>query len=427
MKRIKGCFLVFVFIVLFHIHANASTTWNILWINIASIQFNGHECNMTENDYVQSKIMSQRFTDFITRATNGMMTPVVYEKTITNPITEMDPYMGYWIAPENITSYLNQFFQERKYDSIMVLARMDGIKTEYWGLGTQPQAKSNGAGYAFVRFLEGTDTDWYLVPTTDNPYPEEVYVHEWIHQIEGHYNAKGFSVPSADDALKYGYTDLTEGAGGWYRFYEDILSCNVLDPVTGKRIGVPGTAWADKPSHVHVWDTGTVTKQPTCSEEGFREYRCTICGATKTEKIPATGKPAADKATGGKTAADKVTEGKTTPKKTPADKAAAEKITIQKTPSSVKAKAKKNKVTVSWKKIKKNKAGKKLLKQIKSIQVQYSTDKTFKKNVKTKTVGKKKTKIKLKLQKKTTYYVRVRYKGSKGFSKWSKVKRIKTK
>ena len=104
-----------------------------------------------------------------------------------------------------------------------------------------------------------------------------------------------------------------------------------------------------------------------------------------------------------------------------------EPITIKKVPSSVKAKAKKNKVTVSWKKIKKNKAGKKLLAQIKSIQVQYSTDKTFKKDVKTKSVGKKKTKVTLKLQKKTTYYVRVRYKGSNGFSKWSKVKKVKTK
>ncbi len=104
-----------------------------------------------------------------------------------------------------------------------------------------------------------------------------------------------------------------------------------------------------------------------------------------------------------------------------------EKITISKRPSSIKAKAKKSKVTVSWKKIKKNKAGKNLLKQIESIQVQYSTDKTFKKNVKTKTVGKKKTKATLKLQKKTTYYVRVRYKGSNGFSKWSAMKKVTTK
>ena len=104
-----------------------------------------------------------------------------------------------------------------------------------------------------------------------------------------------------------------------------------------------------------------------------------------------------------------------------------EKITISKRPSSVKAKVKKSKVTVSWKKIKKNKAGKKLLKQIHSIQIQYSTDKTFKKDDRTKTVGKKKTKVTLKLQKKTTYYIRVRYKAADGFSKWSKVKKVKTK
>ncbi len=104
-----------------------------------------------------------------------------------------------------------------------------------------------------------------------------------------------------------------------------------------------------------------------------------------------------------------------------------EKITICTAPKSVKAKAKKNKVTVSWKKIKKNKSGKKLLKQIKSIQVQYSTDPKFKQNVKTKSVGKKKTKVTLKLRKKTTYYVRVRYKGANGFSKWSKEKKAKVK
>ena len=92
----------------------------------------------------------------------------------------------------------------------------------------------------------------------------------------------------------------------------------------------------------------------------------------------------------------------------------------------MKAKAKKNKVTVSWKKIKKNKAGKKLLNKIKSIQIQYSTDKTFK-NAKIKNVKKTKTKVKLKLKKKTTYYIRVRYKGSNGFSKWSKMKKVKTK
>ena len=104
-----------------------------------------------------------------------------------------------------------------------------------------------------------------------------------------------------------------------------------------------------------------------------------------------------------------------------------EPITIAKAPSSVKAKAKKNKATVSWKKIKKTKKTKALLSQIKSIQIQVATNPTFTYDVTNKNVGKNKTKISMKLRNKTTYYVRVRYVGSDGVSNWSKVKRVRTK
>ena len=100
-------------------------------------------------------------------------------------------------------------------------------------------------------------------------------------------------------------------------------------------------------------------------------------------------------------------------------------ITIPQAPASVKTKVKKNKVTVSWRKIKKKQ--KALLAKINSIQVQYSTDPTFTQNVNNKVVGKKKTKVTISLQSKTTYYIRVRYVGSGGVSAWSGVKRVTTK
>ena len=103
-------------------------------------------------------------------------------------------------------------------------------------------------------------------------------------------------------------------------------------------------------------------------------------------------------------------------------------ITIPKAPASVKAKAKKSKVTVSWKKIKKTKKTKVLLNQIKGIEVQYSTDPSFTTDVNTRNIGKKKTKVTLKLQKKMTYYIRVRYTdGAGGVSNWSAVRKEKTK
>ncbi len=105
-----------------------------------------------------------------------------------------------------------------------------------------------------------------------------------------------------------------------------------------------------------------------------------------------------------------------------------EPITVVQTPSKAKAKVKKNKVTVSWKKIKKNKKGKALLKQISGIQVQYSTDPSFPEgNTVTKAVGKKKSSVKMKLQRKNTYYIRVRYVGNGGYSNWSGMKVVRTK
>lgn len=39
----------------------------------------------------------------------------------------------------------------------------------------------------------------------------------------------------------------------------------------------------------HTWDGGKVTKAATCTEKGVKTYTCTVCGATKTEEIAATG------------------------------------------------------------------------------------------------------------------------------------------
>ena len=38
----------------------------------------------------------------------------------------------------------------------------------------------------------------------------------------------------------------------------------------------------------HTWDNGKITKQPTCKEEGIKNYTCTGCSATKTEPVAKT-------------------------------------------------------------------------------------------------------------------------------------------
>ena len=38
-------------------------------------------------------------------------------------------------------------------------------------------------------------------------------------------------------------------------------------------------------AHTHTYNSGTVTKQPTCTSNGTKTYTCTVCSATKTETI----------------------------------------------------------------------------------------------------------------------------------------------
>ena len=41
------------------------------------------------------------------------------------------------------------------------------------------------------------------------------------------------------------------------------------------------------PTCNHIYDAGVVTKTSTCAEDGIITYTCTLCGATKTEVVPA--------------------------------------------------------------------------------------------------------------------------------------------
>lgn len=54
--------------------------------------------------------------------------------------------------------------------------------------------------------------------------------------------------------------------------------CLVCDTVLKKQQNVPATG--------HTWDKGKVTKAATCKEDGVMSFKCSECGATKTESIP---------------------------------------------------------------------------------------------------------------------------------------------
>ena len=184
----------------------------------------------------------------------------------------------------------------------------------------------------------------------------------------------------------------------------------------------------------HEYGEAIVLQEPTCTKAGLQERECSICHYIESEEIPALGhkwntkysidKKATYTATGLKSihcsVCDKIKPGSTVTiaKK---EKVDLPKVTIL-TPVGAKRAA-----TVKWKKV-----SAKNQKKISIIQIQYSTDKTFKKGVKKTTAKKSAVSKKIyKLSAKKKYYIRIRaYKKSGKIthvSKWSRVKYVKVK
>lgn len=108
--------------------------------------------------------------------------------------------------------------------------------------------------------------------------PDPVY--GWTLDADGKW--QGYTVSSKGACLHTGYgthentVPATCGEAG-----RTETICDNCGEVTATK-EIPATG-------EHTWDNGTVTTEPTENEPGVRTFTCAVCGATRTETIPATG------------------------------------------------------------------------------------------------------------------------------------------
>ena len=108
--------------------------------------------------------------------------------------------------------------------------------------------------------------------------PDPVY--GWTFDADGKW--QGYTVSSKGACLHTGYgtTENTVPATCGEAGRVDTICSNCGEVISTKEIPATGE---------HTWDNGTVTTEPTENEPGVRTFTCTVCGATKTVPIPATG------------------------------------------------------------------------------------------------------------------------------------------
>jgi hypothetical protein len=77
-----------------------------------------------------------------------------------------------------------------------------------------------GIGYSNIRLPNSSKSYVYRYNENVNTFPEEVFLHEFLHSLERNAEEYGYEIPALHDYEKYGYKSLNKtGLKDWYTDY----------------------------------------------------------------------------------------------------------------------------------------------------------------------------------------------------------------
>lgn len=257
-----------------------STTWNFACFIFdkidVTIDNNGVEeqislqiqpqdiSNITEN--------MARFKNSCEQLSGSQMSVNYHVIRIKDPITTIsyDDENGYYIAPEDVEPLIKDYVQQNDYDHIFVAVRMGNmieqksIPVHDWiGLGAMDYY---GIGFSNIRLPDDSNDYTYRYNPRINTFPEEVYVHEFLHSLERTLMEYEYEIPALHDNEKYGYaTERLIGLKNWYQDYmrKNIASSNGM-------VGLDSIVYTLKPAHESDFATSTKIEEFKESKNPFQ-------------------------------------------------------------------------------------------------------------------------------------------------------------
>lgn len=104
-----------------------------------------------------------------------------------------------------------------------------------------------GIGFSNIRMANESNNYVYKYDSRINIFPEEVFVHEFIHTLERNSKDNGYEIPEMHGHADYGYEE--EKLIGLKNWYADYMNCEVLDKKTNTYVGLPKETYLYKPAH----------------------------------------------------------------------------------------------------------------------------------------------------------------------------------
>jgi hypothetical protein len=116
------------------------------------------------------------------------------------------------------------------------------IQVNDWiGLGSMDYY---GIGFSNIRLPNDSQSYIYKYNTRINTFPEEVFLHEFLHSLERESEEYGYEVPALHDYEEYGYKN--EVLIGQKKWYQDYMNKQIK--TTSGNMGLPGEIYTLKPA-----------------------------------------------------------------------------------------------------------------------------------------------------------------------------------
>lgn len=239
--------------------ADTSNKWNFLCLLFdetkVSIENQGKtqnfDLNLSESDIYDMKLCINRFKNSMETMSQGKMKVSYDVVEIDKPITTMsyDEENGYYVSPYDIKDVLDKYIKEGKYDHIFIAFRTGDINSkeeipvnDWIGLGSM---EYRNIGFSNIRLPNSNSNYIYKYDERINVFPEEVYVHEFLHTLERNSLEYGYERPELHDYEKYGYR--SENRTGLREWYNDYMNKNIKSTNKGL-VGLPEEIFTKKPT-----------------------------------------------------------------------------------------------------------------------------------------------------------------------------------
>lgn len=205
-----------------------SNRWNfaVFIINNSDIKIGSQRIHETISTSQKNSIVNcvKKFENTCEDFANGNMSInyEIFDLNDTVRTLTVDNNAGYCLAQKDVYSIINKYvYQEGKeFDHIFVVANIgesiSNEKIDWLGLGG---TLYDNIGYSNIRISGNTLKSYHI--GSSNSFPEEVFLHEFLHTLERNMGDKGYDkIIALHDSDKYGYENNSrQGLKDWYYDY----------------------------------------------------------------------------------------------------------------------------------------------------------------------------------------------------------------